>query len=46
MKVAATKVIGTFTQEEFHGALQKLIEQYKKCIATGRDYLVSCVYYQ
>ena len=38
MKVAVTKVIDTITQEDFHGALQKLLEQYNKCIAAGRDY--------
>ena len=38
MKEAATKVIDTLTQEDFHGAFQKLLERYNKCIATGRDY--------
>ena len=38
MKEAATKVIDTPTQEDFHGALQKLLERYKKCIAAGGDY--------
>ena len=38
MKVAVTKVIDTLTQEDFHGASQKLLEQYNKCIAAGRDY--------
>ena len=38
MKEALTKVIDTFTQEDFHGALQKFLEQYNKCIAAGRDY--------
>ena len=33
-----TKVIDTLTQEDFHGAFQKLLEQYKKCIAAGGDY--------
>ena len=37
MKEAVTKVIGTLTQEDFHGALQKLLERYNKCIAAGRD---------
>ena len=32
MKEAVTKVIGMLTQEDFHGAFQKLLEQYK-CIA-------------
>ena len=38
MKEAVTKVIDTLTQEDFHGAFQKLLERYKKCIATGGDY--------
>ena len=50
MKVAVTKVIDTLTQEDFHGAFQKLLERYSKCIAVWGDYLketrVSCVYYQ
>ena len=37
MKEAVTKVIDTLTQEDFHGALQKLLERYK-CIATEGDY--------
>ena len=37
MKEAVTKVIDLLTQEEFHGALQKLLERYK-CIAAGVDY--------
>ena len=37
MKEAVTKVIDTPTQEDFHGAFQKLLEQYK-CIAAGGDY--------
>ena len=28
----------TLTQEDFHGAFQKLLERYKKCIAAGGDY--------
>ena len=35
MKVAVTKVIGTFTQEDFHRAFPKLLERYNKCIAAG-----------
>ena len=31
-------VIDTITQEDFHGALQKLLERYNKCIAAGGDY--------
>ena len=38
MKEAVTKVIGTLTQEDFHGALQKLLERYNKCITSGGDY--------
>ena len=38
MKEAATKVIDTHTQEDFHGALQKLVERYNKCIAARGDY--------
>ena len=37
-KEAVTKVINTLTQEDFHGAFQKLLERYKKCIAAGGDY--------
>ena len=33
-----TKVIDTLTQEDFHGALQKLLERYNECIAAGGDY--------
>ena len=32
MKEAVMKVIDTLTQEDFHGVLQKLLEQYNKCI--------------
>ena len=38
LKDAVTKVIDTLTQEDFHGAFQKLLEWYNKCIAAGRDY--------
>ena len=38
MKEAVTKLIDTLTQEEFHGAFQKLLERYNKCIAAGGDY--------
>ena len=38
MKEAVTKVIDTLTQEDFHGAFQKLLEWYNKCIAGGGDY--------
>ena len=39
MKVAVTKVIDTLTEEDFHGALKKLLERYNKCIAAGADYI-------
>ena len=42
MKEAVTKVIDTLTQEDFHGAFhgafQKLLERYNKCIAAEGDY--------
>ena len=38
MKDAVTKVIDSLTQEDFHGAFQKLLEQYNKCVAAGGDY--------
>ena len=38
MNEAATKVIDTLIQEDFHGALQKLLDRYSKCIAVGGDY--------
>ena len=38
MKEAVTKVIDMLTQEDFHGAFQKLLEQYNMCIAAGGDY--------
>ena len=37
MKEAVTKVIDTPIQEDFHGAFQKLLERYNKCIAAGGD---------
>ena len=50
MKEAVTKVMDTLTQEDFHGALKKLLEGYNKCIAVGGNFFegtrVSCVYYQ
>ena len=39
MKEAVTKVIDTLTEEDFHGAFQKLLERYNKCIAAGWGYL-------
>ena len=38
MKEAVTKVIDTLTEEDFHGAFQKLLEWYNKCIAAEGDY--------
>ena len=38
MKEAVTKVIDMLTQEDFHGASQKLLQRYNKCIAAGGDY--------
>ena len=38
MKEDVTKIIDTLTEEEFHGAFQKLLEWYNKFIATGGDY--------
>ena len=40
MKEAVTKVIDTLTH--FHGAFQKFLDRYNKCITAGG---VSCVYY-
>ena len=38
MKEAVMKVIDTLTKNDFHGAFQKLLERYNKCIAAGGDY--------
>ena len=38
MKEAVTEVIDTHTQEDFHGAFQKLLERYNKWIAARVDY--------
>ena len=38
MKEAVIKVIDMLTQEDFHGAIQKLVEWYNKCIAAGGEY--------
>ena len=50
VKEAVTNVIDILTQEEFHGAFQKLLEWYNKCIEpeeiTSKETRVSCVYYQ
>ena len=39
MKESVTKIIDTLTQEDFHGAFQKLLERYNKSIGAGGDYL-------
>ena len=38
MKEALRKVIDMLTEEDFHGAFQRLVERYNKCIADGGDY--------
>ena len=38
MKEAVTKVIDTITIEDFHGAFEKLLERYNKCIGAGGGY--------
>ena len=38
IKEAVTEVIDMLTQEDFHGALPKLLEWHTKCIAAGGDY--------
>ena len=38
MKEAMMKVIDTLTQEDFDGALKKLLDGYNKCIKAGGDY--------
>ena len=38
MKEAVTKITDALTQEDFDGALKKLLEWYKKCLAAGGDY--------
>ena len=38
MKEAVTKIIDTLTQEDFHGAFQKLLERYNKYTAAEGDY--------
>ena len=38
MKEAVPKVIDTLTQEDFHGAFQKLLERYNECITARGDY--------
>ena len=38
MKETVIKVLDTLTQEDFHGAFQKLFERYNKFIAAGGDF--------
>ena len=38
MKAGCDEVLDMLTQEDFQGALQKLLERYNKCIAAGGDY--------
>ena len=38
MKEVVMKVIDTLTQDDFHGAFQKVLERYKKCVAAGGNY--------
>ena len=38
MKEDVTKVIDTLTQENFHGAFQKLLQRYNKCISARGYY--------
>ena len=38
MKEAVTKAIDALTQEDFHGAFQKLLERYNKGIAAEGDH--------
>ena len=37
-KEPVTKVMDALVQEDFHGALQKLLERYNNSIAAGGDY--------
>ena len=38
MKEAVTKVTDKLPQEDFNGALKKLLERYNKCIAARGEY--------
>ena len=38
IKEAVKRVIDTLKEADFHGAFEKLLELYKKCIAAGGDY--------
>ena len=50
MKEAVTKVIDTLTQEDHHGAFQKLLDVTTSALQleenTSKETRVSCVYYQ
>ena len=50
MKEAVTKVIDNLTQEDFHGAFEKLLERYTSALQpeeiTSKGTRVSCVYNQ
>ena len=50
MKEAVSKVIDTVTQEDFHGAFQKVLERYNNIFQpeeiTSKETRVSCLYYQ
>ena len=37
-KESVTRVIDMLTEEDFHGAFQKLLKRYNKCIEAGGDY--------
>ena len=37
-KEGSSALIDTLTLEDFHGAFQKLLERYNKCIEAGGDY--------
>ena len=38
MREAVSKVLDMLTQEDFHGAYQKLLERYSKCIRARGEY--------
>ena len=38
IRETVTEVTDMLTQEDFHGAFQKLVEWCNKCIAVGGDY--------
>ena len=38
------EVIDTLTQEDFHGAFQKLLERYNKCIRRGLEFHVCTIH--